>query len=296
MRISLLCPAHDEEDHIAEMIASLRAQTHPDWEALFVDDGSTDATASLIEAAAAEDPRISLVSRGTRLGKVQAFNTAFAASTGGLIALAGCDDTLPVDSLAVRAAALQDVDPSSRQVAYFKLRTFSDDPRFDGMVLPRGAAPSRSGGSITMTRGLAEIAFPIDTSLVAEDIWLNGVAEAYRDREVLSARVVLNYRIHAGNSNPRQAGFGLMNESMHRRQLAYRALLESDRLDLPARSRTSLERRALAEEHRYHGRVGRVLTSEVPLVDRLALVSMAHPLAHRLRSHFYRLFSGLRGR
>ena len=85
MKISILSPVFNEELHIEEMIESVQAQDHQDWEICFVDDGSTDATVAKIQAAAARDPRLRLIAHGSKLGKAAAFNRAYAAATGEVV-------------------------------------------------------------------------------------------------------------------------------------------------------------------------------------------------------------------
>ncbi|MFI5834015.1 glycosyltransferase family 2 protein [Micromonospora sp. NPDC051300] len=297
MKISVLSPVHNEERHIEEMIDSVRAQSHRDWELLFVDDGSIDRTRELVCAATEADPRIRLVGHGDHGGTVRALNRAYAAATGQVVVLLAGDDVVPVDSLRHRVEAFVGVPETEPAVAFFKLRTFSANPRWDGMLLPRGGAASRSGGSITMTRPLADLVFPIDESLAKEDIWLGHAAEALASRVVELPHVVLHYRLHEGNSHQRAEPFAKMNESTRRRHQAYRALLESSRLDLPATSRRLLEQLWRAEESRYAGRTVRLLLGpDLPLVDRLALASMSDPLLYRIRSRYFKVFSGRRGR
>src|SRR6266508_5717575 len=61
MRVSVIIPAHNAAATIAETLDSLCAQTYTDWEAIVVDDGSSDATASVVESYAARDARIQLI-------------------------------------------------------------------------------------------------------------------------------------------------------------------------------------------------------------------------------------------
>ena len=293
----MLSAVQNETRFISEMIASVRAQTHEDWELLFVDDGSLDSTPFLINEAAGADQRIKVVAHGRRVGKVRAFNQAFEASTGDVVALLAGDDTLPVDSLAKRAAAFAEVLPADRVVAYFKLRMFSDDPRYDDIVLPRGTSGSRSGGSVTMSRGLAAAVFPIDEALIAEDIWLSHASADLASAVIERPEVIMNYRIHSRNSHQRGQRFSEMTKATNDRLQSYRARLDAKRLDLSTPSRQYLEQLWQAEQARFGGKTLEVLfRSRLPLVDRVAIASESNPALYTIRTRFYKLFSGRRGR
>jgi len=299
VKISILSAVFNEAAYLPEMLASVRAQSHQDWELLFVSDGSTDATDDLVRAAAREDDRVRLVASGQKIGKVAAFNRAYEASTGEVVILLAGDDVLTPDSLEVRAAALSDVDPLvTRAVAFFKLRTMSEDPKHDGMTLPRGASTtSHSGGTLALTRALGDMVFPIPASLVSEDPWLSRASEgiATTMREVPA--VVLRYRIHEGNSNPRMRPFDDMSEAMAARHEAWRLLLECERLDLSATLRSELEIMYRAELLRRQGKVLRLLnTGDLRWADRAAFASMADPRAFAVRQRYFRALSGWRGR
>lgn len=57
-RVSVICPYRDAALFMPGLIASVRAQSHPHWELLLIDDGSFDAGPTLVAAAAADDARI----------------------------------------------------------------------------------------------------------------------------------------------------------------------------------------------------------------------------------------------
>lgn len=297
MKISVLSPVFNEQTYIGEMLDSLRAQSHTDWEVCFVDDGSTDATVALIQEAAAADERIRLVQHGEKLGKATAFNRAYAASTGdGIVLLAG-DDRLPPDSLAIRSADLESCRPGELGLAAYKLRSFSDDPSFDGMELPRGDATSASGGVLTFTRELADLVFPIPESLPSEDIWLGFAGPALTHRYVRNPVVVLEYRIHPGNSNPRGRDFETMSASIGPRHEAWRLLLEQDRFELPESDRAHLAALYAAEKHRRDGDVPAILRQRgLSLAERGSLAAMANARLWRARNRFYKVLSGRQGR
>lgn len=58
MKVSVVIPVHNGEKYLAQAVESVLAQTHRDLELLLVDDGSTDATASIIRRYADGDPRV----------------------------------------------------------------------------------------------------------------------------------------------------------------------------------------------------------------------------------------------
>ena len=61
--ISIIIPAYNRATLIGETLKSIIAQTCQSWECLVVDDGSTDATVSVIEAYVVKDYRIKLLHR-----------------------------------------------------------------------------------------------------------------------------------------------------------------------------------------------------------------------------------------
>ena len=66
MNISVVIPVHNGETYLAQAVESVLAQTHRDLELLVVDDGSTDATASIIRHYAASDCRVRCISQENR--------------------------------------------------------------------------------------------------------------------------------------------------------------------------------------------------------------------------------------
>lgn len=91
---------------LAEMIASVQAQSSADWELVLVDDASPDGTtASRAAAFAADDPRIRVTALELNRGIAEATNVGLGLARGEFIALLDHDDLLAPDALqAVRAA------------------------------------------------------------------------------------------------------------------------------------------------------------------------------------------------
>lgn len=66
--ISIVIPLYNRKDLIRETLTSVQAQTYPHWEAIIVDDGSTDGSFELVRQIAEKDSQIKLLKR-TRLPK-----------------------------------------------------------------------------------------------------------------------------------------------------------------------------------------------------------------------------------
>jgi glycosyltransferase involved in cell wall biosynthesis len=91
--VSIVTPAFNAAAYLSETIASVRAQWYQNWEWLIADDGSTDRTVSIIERAAAADPRIRLVrSQGPSGLAARARNKAMDLARGEYFAFLDADD------------------------------------------------------------------------------------------------------------------------------------------------------------------------------------------------------------
>jgi glycosyltransferase involved in cell wall biosynthesis len=95
-RVSVVMPLHDKEAFVGAAIASVRAQSVASFELIVVDDGSTDASAAIVERV--RDPRVRLVRR-ERAGVASARNLGVAQAAAGLVAFLDADDLWDPDFL-----------------------------------------------------------------------------------------------------------------------------------------------------------------------------------------------------
>ena len=86
---------------------SLLAQSETDWEAIIIDDGSTDNTSEVVERYVSICPNIRLFQRSVNRGIAAARNIGIRLSTGRFVAFLDSDDEYAVDHLAVRRKILQ---------------------------------------------------------------------------------------------------------------------------------------------------------------------------------------------
>lgn len=149
-KYSIVCAAYNVEKYIDATIASVIAQTEPDWELIVVDDGSTDATASRIRRYA--DDRILLIQQANG-GVAAARNTALAAARGARFVILDADDLLHPAALVTLGAAL---DSGGAVASYGQCRIITDDGRVIGRAyrLRRGYPPSGDVLSFLLTRNI----------------------------------------------------------------------------------------------------------------------------------------------
>jgi glycosyltransferase involved in cell wall biosynthesis len=89
--VSVLLPCRNAGETISEAIASLESQTYRDFEAIVVDDASSDGTRSHIEAWSQRDPRVRIV-EGAGTGIVDALQLAVASASASVLARMDADD------------------------------------------------------------------------------------------------------------------------------------------------------------------------------------------------------------
>lgn len=104
---SVVIPAFNAADTVGEAFASLLQQSEESWEAIAVDDGSTDETYAVCRRFVAEDPRFHVVRHedGLNHGPSGARNLALRHATGALVAFLDADDAyLPIALATFREA------------------------------------------------------------------------------------------------------------------------------------------------------------------------------------------------
>ncbi|MEH3120272.1 MAG: glycosyltransferase family 2 protein [Methylorubrum populi] len=107
-RISIVMPVYDTpKPYLEAALASIRAQAYPDWELCLCDDASSAPhIAPMLDALAAEEPRVRLHRRRENGGIVAASNDALALATGDWLTLIDHDDAIPAHALFAFAEAL----------------------------------------------------------------------------------------------------------------------------------------------------------------------------------------------
>lgn len=128
--ISVVIPARNAAGTLEKALQSLVRQGHRHWEAVVVDDGSTDETAAIVRRLADQDDRIRIVS-GPARGASAARNRGIAEVAGQWLQFLDADDWLEPDHLERMLAALR-ANPEAK-VAWCSYRRVMLDGREDGV-------------------------------------------------------------------------------------------------------------------------------------------------------------------
>lgn len=112
-RVSIIIPAYNRADMILTALNSVLAQTYTDWEAVVVDDGSSDNTREVV--AGVKDARVRYIYQENK-GLPGARNTGIRASGGEYVAFLDSDDAFLPDKLALQVPVL-DANPDLCLVA-----------------------------------------------------------------------------------------------------------------------------------------------------------------------------------
>lgn len=217
-RVSVALAVHNGELYLAEAVDSILTQSFRDFELLAVDDGSTDATAAILDGFARRDERVRVLRHGEKQGLPKSLNETVGLARGEYVARMDADDvSLPprferqvefldrhADCLAVGCRVLaidEDGDPLWREKQ-------AEDHTGIEWVLLRGMAGIPHPGAMFRRAAFLDVGGYREQFAVAQDIdlWLR-LGE--RGRLANVPEILLKYRHHFGAASWRQ----------HRRQM-----------------------------------------------------------------------------
>lgn len=139
--ISFVVIAYNESACIERCLDSLKAQTSPDFEAIVVDDASTDSTADIIDASISGDQRFKLIKKPQNGGAHLARKTGVSRATGEYVIFVDGDDEISPELVKILQAvsfSRPDIDiwrfginvkaegDANQQQAYATERMFND--------------------------------------------------------------------------------------------------------------------------------------------------------------------------
>ena len=203
IELSVVIPARNEQEMISGQLDALIGQAWKgSWEVVVVDNGSTDATASIVEAYGRRDPRVRLVSATDRAGINYARNAGIEAAAGRSFAICDADDIVAPGWVAAMGDALATAEFVTGPLELDRLnpRWLADsrgrgDER--GLATFHGIFPTVHGNNMGMRRELWARVGCFDEDVQGADdielsmrVWIDGVAAEF----VSDAMVHYRYR------------------------------------------------------------------------------------------------------
>ena len=99
-RFSVIIPVYNVESYLRECLDSVLCQTFQDWEAICVNDGSSDNSLAILDEYAAKDSRFKVVSQANG-GLSAARNTGIDNASGEYIVFLDSDDWIEYNTLEI---------------------------------------------------------------------------------------------------------------------------------------------------------------------------------------------------
>lgn len=209
--VSIIVPCYNSGRFIHATLEAVRAQTFTDWECIVIDDASSDDSAAIVAAMAAEDPRIVPLRLPENLGAAGARNAGLERVRGDYIAFLDSDDYWVPEKLARQVAYARETDAAMVHSSY----RFVDE---SGQFLPGGV---KASDRVDLRSYMRNTEIGMSTSLIDRakigaihfknirlcqdtDLWLTLLDRGFISRGM--EEVFVHYRIREGQISGSKIG------------------------------------------------------------------------------------------
>jgi teichuronic acid biosynthesis glycosyltransferase TuaG len=212
--VSVIMPVFNYAQYVGDSIASVLKSTEENLELIVVDDGSTDNSKALIEAAAKRDSRVKPIFHEKNLGISAARNTALAAAKGEYIAFCDADDLWLPEKLENQLKLLAQT--PGADIAYGESKIIDEDGKETGARFSTSFPIPGSGNgnlfptlcvrnfintqTVLLRRNILGPENTFDVNIHFAEDWLFWIRLARSHEFVYSAEPVGFYRMHDANS------------------------------------------------------------------------------------------------
>ena len=210
--VSVIIPVYNAQAYLKELLSSLSAQRFRDFEVIFVDDGSTDDSAAILEEACRDDDRFHVLHEENR-GKYIARSKGLTQAAGAYIAFLDSDDLYEPDYLkklyetaettnadiVICGYVRQDTDTGricAREMIHFPKDSCTFPKAYDILPMVNSALWNK-----LFRKELLSHAIHFETpSAIAEDMMFCASLYPYANRIAFVPEVLCRYRIHKGSA------------------------------------------------------------------------------------------------
>ncbi len=226
--VSFVLPCFNSGKYLQQTLDSIAVQTYTHWECIAIDDGSSDTTLSILQAAAQQDPRLKIISRENR-GLIASLNEGIAAASGEWIARIDADDICTPDRLVKQLdyCQMQQVDICGSWIGFIGDRSGEwHTPETDAEVRLALLFNTPLAHPSILARAALLKAYPYpDDAPHAEDyaLWCQ-IAATTNARFANLPEVLLHYRTHPGQVTQAKKAALLITAQRVREQYARTAL------------------------------------------------------------------------
>ena len=201
--VGVVIPVRDGERYLAETIRSVLAQTLSPADVVVVNDGSADATATVLR----EFSDAVRAVHQAPAGAAAAVNRGVDEVNGDLLAFLDADDLWDPRKLALQVAALArapELDAVFCHIRHFVSPELSAEEHAS-IACPAGSSPGISRCTLLVRRSAYERVGPFDSSWVVGEFvdWWSRAVDA-GVRSVVLPDVLVDRRLHSGNSAARR--------------------------------------------------------------------------------------------
>lgn len=179
-RATIIIPVYNVEQYVEQSIASACAQTEPDIEIIAINDGSTDNSLAVVEALAAKDSRITVISQENR-GLSAARNRGIAAAQSPVLFFLDSDDWIEPQAV---ERVLAEFDKTPTDIVTFGAHCFPKE------YATRWLVESLSPKSSVYVNGHQEALYRPDTKPF---VWRSAFSKEFLTRGNIEFREYLRY-------------------------------------------------------------------------------------------------------
>ena len=209
-KVSVIIPLYNKEKWIEKTLFSVLNQSFTDWEAIIVDDGSTDHSLEVVEAFIQKNPGNWNLIKNRNAGQCHARNSGIAKAMGEYVAFLDADDIWSRNKLSEQVKILEDNSDVSLVISPYVI--FSNVNKVDNLRLVihknpkkllyrwiemRGYGAGTESTGLTRTKLLREIGSFDESLSTSAGLYLT-IELANRGRIAFSNKSLMAYRIHTG--------------------------------------------------------------------------------------------------
>ena len=293
--LSVVIAVKNESKHIDECIESIISQNLDNFEIIIINDHSDDGTYEKLIQLKSKSEKLR-VYHNDGFGKVSAFNLGVSLSQGRWICLFAGDDIMPSKSLKMRIEEVDNLDcRNCFCVGISKIKTISNNNRFNSITIPRRKGRGHfSGQCYLLNKNLADILFPIPTSLPNEDTWISTFLQYAKNiKQVHNDIICCYYRIHDGNAIRRNISFKSYNLLIHKRYKAFEMILLNLEKYFDQNAKNEIRDLIHLENLRFNKKMFSILFYKAKIFTKLRFFINSNKFTNYLKIKYFYLFVGL---